>query len=70
MPIVITRQHLVHVQQRALVVLKDILPVYTGAGPVHQPMRLIGGVVKHIHANILCYLAGHRLILIGITWAG
>ena len=65
-PVVIKPQIIIRIQDVAVHDLIDILPVARRGRPVHQPVRLVRGIIKQIHPDLLRHLAGKgRVFLLG-----
>ena len=63
-PVRICSQQPIHGQQRAILIVVDILAVLTAAGPVHEPHGLKGSLVRQLHTDYIGHLAGEGLIFI------
>ena len=63
-PVGIGFQHLVRIEKRRVLAMKEELAVLGRAGPVHEPRRFKGGGIKTRKPQIICYAAGNRGILV------
>ena len=64
MPVNVSSKLLVCVQPRPILDFIPILSIDRGRGPVHKTMRLIGGIVAHVDADVLRDLSGDRRIFL------
>ena len=63
-PVPIPCKHHIRVQDLPRNIPEHKLPVRRRGRPVHQAGRLISGIVKHLHADVLRHLPRHRRILV------
>ena len=64
MPVNVSSELLVCVQPRPVLDLVSVFSIDRRRGPVHETMRLIGGVVAHVNADVLRNLSGDRRIFL------
>ena len=63
-PVRIGLQHLVRIEKRRVLAMKEELAVLGRAGPVHESRRFKGSGIEARKSQIICNAAGHRGILV------